>query len=139
VIHHCQNTEKAISEIFRILKPKGKCYIAVYHKNSFFFWLYIYLSNFILKQGWKKRNLQEQISLLEYPNNNQNLVAKLHKKKEFEFLFKNFGNVKCKIKHLLPSDIPILGRFYKNQFKPTPFLSALGNFFGWYIIVEATK
>lgn len=139
VIHHSPNTEKIISEINRILKPKGKCFITVYHKNSLFFWLNVFLVNYIIKGGWQKRNLHQQISLVEYPNDNENLVLRLYKKTQFKSLFKNFININCKIKHLLPAEIPILGRFYKNQFEPTPFLSTLGNFFGWYIIIEATK
>jgi len=35
VIHHTPNTEKAIQEIARILKPDGTAYISVYYKNIF--------------------------------------------------------------------------------------------------------
>ena len=39
VIHHSENTEKAICEVARILKPNGKGLIMVYHKSSFFYYL----------------------------------------------------------------------------------------------------
>jgi ubiquinone/menaquinone biosynthesis C-methylase UbiE len=34
VLHHTPNTQKAIDEIFRVLKPGGGAYIMLYHKNS---------------------------------------------------------------------------------------------------------
>ena len=50
VIHHTPNTEKAISEIHRVLKPGGKCWVTVYHKNSIFFWWSVLLWKHIIKQ-----------------------------------------------------------------------------------------
>lgn len=39
VIHHTPNTEKAIEEMARVLKPNGTAYISVYYKNIFLkFW-----------------------------------------------------------------------------------------------------
>ena len=42
VVHHSPDTEKAIAEIFRVLKPGGKAKIMIYHKWSmigFMLWL----------------------------------------------------------------------------------------------------
>jgi ubiquinone/menaquinone biosynthesis C-methylase UbiE len=38
VIHHSPNTQKAIDEIYRVLKEGGKTTIMIYNKNSFFYW-----------------------------------------------------------------------------------------------------
>ena len=40
VIHHSKNTERIISEIWRVLKPGGKCNIMIYNKNSLRYYLY---------------------------------------------------------------------------------------------------
>ncbi|TDJ52220.1 MAG: class I SAM-dependent methyltransferase [Nitrospina sp.] len=139
VLHHSPDTEKTISEVHRVLKPGGRCYITVYNKHSIFFWWTIYFWNFILKGGWKKRTLQQQLSLIEYPNINPNMVTRLYRKKEFKKLFSQFKNATQSIKHLIPADIVYFSSFFRDPFKPTHFLKRLGDRLGWYIAIEATK
>src|SRR5207248_8707048 len=35
VLHHTPNTQKAIDEVWRVLKPNGRAIIMLYHKSSF--------------------------------------------------------------------------------------------------------
>lgn len=37
VIHHSPNTEKAVEEIYRVLKSEGTAIVMLYHKNSIFY------------------------------------------------------------------------------------------------------
>ena len=39
VLHHTPNTQQAIDEVYRVLKPGGKIVIMLYHKNSLHVWL----------------------------------------------------------------------------------------------------
>lgn len=39
VLHHSSNTEQALREVGRILKPGGRGLMMVYHKTSLFYWL----------------------------------------------------------------------------------------------------
>jgi len=48
ILHHTLNTQKAIDEIYRTLKPNGKAVIALYHKNSLSFWFFVFLYDFII-------------------------------------------------------------------------------------------
>lgn len=139
VIHHSPDTQRIISEVHRVLKPGGKCWITVYHKNSIFFWWSVFLVNYLLKGGWRRRTLKQHLSLIEHPCNNENMVIRLYKRKEFASMFHLFRNVNSYIKHLLPCDIAYLARLYKNKSMPSPFLTKIGNKFGWYVIVEAVK
>lgn len=139
VIHHSPDTDKIISEIHRVLKPGGKCYVTVYHKHSLFFWWSVFFGNFLWKKGWKKRTLQQQISLIEYPNNHENMVIRLYRKNEFKGKFDQFKNTTSSINHLIPADIFCFSRFFKNPFKPSPFLNRLAHKLGWYITVKAMK
>jgi len=139
VVHHTPDTEKAIREIHRVLKPGGKCYITVYHKNSIFFWWSTYVFNYILKSGYKKRSLRQQLSLIEYPNTNENMVIRLYGRREFERLFSAFGDKRSYIRQLIPVDIAYFSRFFSDPYRPTSVLGHLGKIFGWYVIVEAEK
>jgi len=134
VIHHTPNTQKVIDEIHRVLKPEGKVWIAVYHRNSIFFWWTVYLYGWVLKGGYTKETLEARISRIEYPNDNPNLVIKLYKKKEFEGMFPFFKVIKSDIDHLLKEDIALFGKYI-----PKILLNILRKTFGWYIIVEGFK
>ena len=97
--------------------------------------------NFIIKGGWRKRTLKQQISLVEHPNNNENLVLRLYKRKEFHKMFNKFSSVISYIRHLIPGDITYIAYFYKKCKRelPTPFLSWVGKKYGWYVVIEAVK
>lgn len=139
VVHHSPDTQQIISEAYRILKPGGHCYFAVYHKQSIFFWWDIFLFNFLIGKGWKKRTLRQQVSMIEYPNTNENLVVKLFKEKQFKSLFKNFAIVSASIHHLIPGDICYVKKLFKNPLKPRAFFTWLGKKFGWYVLIKAVK
>ena len=39
VLHHTVDTQRAINEVWRVLKPGGEAIIMLYHRNSWFWWL----------------------------------------------------------------------------------------------------
>jgi ubiquinone/menaquinone biosynthesis C-methylase UbiE len=43
VLHHTPNTQKAIDEVWRVLKPNGRAIIMLYHKQSFNYYIRIML------------------------------------------------------------------------------------------------
>lgn len=139
VIHHSPDTNRIISEIHRVLKPGGKCWVTVYHKNSVFFWWNTFIINYLLRGGWRKRNIKQQISLIEYPNTNENMVIRLYRRKEFKALFRSFSSSRCSVKQLVPADLGWFSCFYSDPCSPTPFLNFVGKRFGWYVIIEAVK
>lgn len=139
VIHHSPNTTKIVKEIHRVLKPGGACWVSVYHKNSIFFWWSVYLWNYLIKGGFRKFTLQQQLSLVEYPNDNPNMVIRLYKKDEFAKLFTLFNKVTSTIDHLLVTDIALFSNIWPKPEKPRKLTNLLGKRYGWYVIVEAEK
>jgi hypothetical protein len=99
----------------------------------------VFVVNYLFRGGWKKRTLKQQISLVEYPGTNENLVIRLYKRKEFDKLFDKFSIRKSYIKHLIPADIAYISGIFPDENKPTKYLTLLSNRFGWYVVVEATK
>lgn len=139
VIHHSPNTDRIVAEIRRVLKPGGHCHVTVYHKHSVFFAWSVYLINYLWRGGRKQRSLQQQLSLIEYPNNNPDMVIRLYTRAQMHDLFKEFGQTQVDVRHLLPVDIELFSRFFADPFIPRRWLDWLGRRFGWYLVVEARK
>jgi ubiquinone/menaquinone biosynthesis C-methylase UbiE len=139
VVHHSPDTRKIVSEIHRILVPGGRCHVTVYHRNSVFFWWTVYAGNYLLRGGWRKRTLEQQLSLIEYPNTNQDMVIRLYRKSEFADLFRGFRRVRCSVRHLIPVDMAVFSRCFTDPFRPSPLLDRIGRSFGWYVVVDAEK
>lgn len=139
VIHHSPNTRKIISEIHRVLSPGGRCYVTVYHRNSMFFWWTVNAVNYLLKGGWRKRTLEQQLSLIEYPNTSEDMVIRLYRRNEFAQMFHAFRRTRCYVRHLIPVDIAIFSRLFADPYRPVPFLDRIARRLGWYVVVEAEK
>ncbi len=139
VLHHVPNTAKAISEVHRVLKKGGRCYIAVYNKRSIFFLWNVFALNYLIAGNYRVRTLKQHLSLIEYPHTNENLVVKLYTKRGFSRLFEDFSKVKAYVRHLVPADIAYVARVFRNRHKPNLLLDLIGRRVGWYIIVEAQK
>jgi len=133
VLHHTPHIAKAIGEIHRVLKPGGKCYIAVYNKNSLFFWWSVFFADYICRMKFLKMTLSQRISLIEYPNTNPNLYVKLHKRKELIEMFRDFENVVASTNHLSRTDLSLNALFSDR------FINRNSTRFGWYIIIRADK
>lgn len=134
VIHHSPDTQRIVSEIYRILKCGGRCWVTVYHKNSIYFWLSVFTVGWLLHGRFLRESIKQQMSRIEYPNNNPNLVIRLYRRKEFEKMFNGFRHVSSSIDHLVSENISYIGKYI-----PARILSWLGKRFGWYVIIEAIK
>ncbi len=135
VLHHSPNIEKVCAEIYRVLRPGGECYLAVYNKSSMFFWWTVFLWGWLLSIQYKKYTLKQRVSLIEYPNDNPDLVVKLYTPKQFKQLVSESGlEVKSmKIDHLNRDSIQYSKLFSDNWIKQH------AKRWGWYIIIRAKK
>src|SRR5262249_39245728 len=61
VLHHVPDFARALSEARRVLRPGGTCWVAVYHRDSLFFWLRLWAVDQILRGGWRERTLDERL------------------------------------------------------------------------------
>lgn len=90
VIHHSSNTKNIISEINRVLKPKGKAFIMVYNRG---WWNYYFVGIFfygILKLGFLKGKTLNQ-SMQE---NTDGAIARYYSSKTWKELTNEYFNIK---------------------------------------------
>lgn len=141
VLHHTPDTQKAIDEIYRVLKTQGKAVISLYHKNSLSFWLFVFLYDFILKGKFLRMSLKDRISAIEKGGDETKPLVKLFTTRQAKKLFSQFRKVKIITRHagLPTSSGRKLGKIL--NFMPIKnFLEFLANNgFGWYLIIEAEK
>jgi hypothetical protein len=85
--------------------------------------------------------LRAQLSLVERPNSNEGLVVYLHSRREIVSRFEaaGFDSVRAWVTHLVPADVAGLDVLLSQPERPRAWLSWLGRFWGWYVVVEARK
>jgi ubiquinone/menaquinone biosynthesis C-methylase UbiE len=91
VLHHTPNTQKAINEIWRVLKVNGKAIIMIYAKGfNYLFCKFLYFH--ILRGDFLRHNFQETINLhSEYKRYCP--LTKMYSKKQAQKLFSRFKEI----------------------------------------------
>ena len=133
VIHHSPNTEKAISEIVRVLKPGGKAKLMIYHRHSllvYFFWIKHSLLKFKLKSFkwvlWHKM---------------ESLGTKAYTKKEVHKILSQYNLKDVKV-HSNLTYYDKLERFNSKFMARVAKVAAWllgGDRAGWFLNIEFTK
>lgn len=115
VIHHTPNTEKAVEEFYRVLKPGGRASVSIYYKNIFLRYPIFNIVKPLLPLILKRTKLMGREKFLSaltpeefvrvYDGDN-NPIAKVYSRKQAHWLFRRF-----KILAAEPHYFPI--RFFK--------------------------
>ncbi len=142
VLHHTPDILESFRETVRVLKHGGEFWAIVYHKNSVFYWLTLFLFDHLLRFGFLKRTFQDRLSMIEYTTSEERPLVKVYSQSELRKLLTAAGLrveeiwVRRLIKEELPG-IPVLKRLW--ELIPQQWLDALGRFAGWYVIAKAVK
>jgi ubiquinone/menaquinone biosynthesis C-methylase UbiE len=157
VLHHTVDTEKAISEAYRVLRPGGRAVILLYCKSSWHYWVNMFLP-FGLLQGKAFKDRDWLGKATEWGGKNKQTVAnpitRCYTRSGIDQLFAGFRDITARKGEFYWYLVPKIGRLYrKYQIKrygthpggvlvygePWPIQSplelALGKImgFGWYI------
>lgn len=164
VLHHTPDTQRAINEVHRVLKPGGAAMVMLYHKNSYNYWVNIMTARRIgvrvLGFDWgpglvhkltgedesRLRELQRiyrrdgkrLLSPEEFLNRNTdgagNPLARAYTRREAMTMFKKFGEVRTEVHFLNKRWIPLIGRFMPRAIEQT-----LARVMGWHLWIIARK
>ncbi len=142
VLHHTPNMGKSFREAYRVLKSGGDFWVILYHKNSVFYWLTLWLVDHILRLGFLQRSFQERLGQIEYTTSDALPLVNAYSRQELTQLLTASGFhvqslfVRKLLREDLP-DLPLVRRLYPQLAQS--WLDALGTRFGWYIIAHARK
>jgi ubiquinone/menaquinone biosynthesis C-methylase UbiE len=164
VLHHTPETGKAIQEIHRVLRPRGRAVVMLYHRGSYNYRVNISLLRRAGAQllkwetgiklvnritGEPMESLREHARLLkteresylkpdEFLSQNTdgagNPLARVYSRKEASELFKDFSEVTLKTYFLNKRWLPVIGNVL-----PRSLESRLASRWGWHLWIYATK
>jgi ubiquinone/menaquinone biosynthesis C-methylase UbiE len=95
---HMPKTEQAISEIQRVLRPGGRFFGMMYHKNSIHFRYAIQLYHGILRLQYLRYDTQSLANRFsDGAHTGGNQLTKFYSRKQFRSLFSGFGDLNIAI------------------------------------------
>jgi ubiquinone/menaquinone biosynthesis C-methylase UbiE len=127
VLHHTPDMEKAIGEIYRVLKPGGRLIVMVYHRNSA-----LYRFKFPLMRMVTGKSLQQLVNEVDGLGNPRGSVFS---KTEIREILGNFKNLQIFVASLQPW--MVLPR--KLRFISPHSLRRFEKYFGWFLYVKGSK
>ncbi len=135
VIHHTPDTQRAVSEIHRVLRPGGKAVVMVYHRSSFYYWLGLMLKRGIFGGELFKYGPAEIMSrYVEHTETGGRPLVKAFTRGESYELFKDFGRCAVEVNQLTRPELGVVGKKL-----PEPLFTWLAVRFGWNLIITAEK
>jgi SAM-dependent methyltransferase len=162
VLHHTPDTEAAVREIHRVLKPGGRAIIMLYHRGSYNYRIGIRVlrragAGLLRSESGIKivhsltgepiDSLREHAQLARTNGNSGaddflsqstdgagNPLARVYSRREARELFKDFRKVELRAYFLNKRFIPLIGNLL-----PRSIESALAARWGWHLWIYATK
>lgn len=136
VLHHTPDTEGAIREVHRVLRPGGVAKVMLYHRNSLNYWLEIVLRRGVLGgQFLRGRSAEEIMSeVIEFSDHGATPLVKVYSRKQARALFSLFKDVVVEVEQLTRAELRFLSPLVSDS-----MLDKLRRRIGWNVIITAIK
>jgi len=161
VLHHAGDTDKALDEVYRVLRPGGRTAIMLYCKSSWHYWFnMLFCVGFLQLKMFRSRNWLGHAT--EWVNHDKqpsvNPFTRCYTAAELRSMFKKYDSLSLRKTEFYFYLIPKLGRLYRRyQIKKygehpggilvygkpwprqSPLEMKLGKIMGWAWNIGATK
>jgi ubiquinone/menaquinone biosynthesis C-methylase UbiE len=135
VLHHTPDTQQAVREIHRVLKPGGTAIVMLYNRRSLYYWGSLVLKHGLLRGELFHGSIAEIMSRhVENSETNGRPLVKAYSRAEAGRLFRDFSECKIEANQLTRHDLRPIGRFI-----PEVLLGWLARCVGWNLLITATK
>lgn len=135
VLHHAPDTERAINEAHRVLKPGGRAVVMLYHRASLYYWGALIAKRGILKGELLRNTPAELMSrYVEHTETEGRPLVKAYTRREIRHLFRRFGDSQISVNQLTRTELRPVGRAI-----PESVFQWLARNFGWNLIITATR
>ncbi|HYP28398.1 MAG TPA: class I SAM-dependent methyltransferase [Blastocatellia bacterium] len=135
VIHHTPDTERAASEIYRVLRKGGQAIVMIYHRTSLYYWGGIMFKRGLLRGQLLRESPSALMSrYVEHTETGGRPLVKAYTRKEALRLFRDFRKCEAHVHQLTRPELGLAGRLL-----PEDAFQRLARSFGWNILIKATK
>jgi SAM-dependent methyltransferase len=138
VLHHTLDTQKAINEVHRVLKPGGKAIIMLYHKGFRYYlkihFYYGVLHGEYLKYGIKDLVNQRTEEFFHSP------ITRVYTREGAKALFGRFARILSSNAFRIDDNIWVFGKFFQlSDYLPRFLRRAIEQRIGWNVVIKAQK
>lgn len=134
VLHHTPGTERAIDEVWRVLRPGGRGIVMLYHRDSENYWLNMMLRHGLLRGELLQASPSEILSRwAESSDSSARPLVKVYSRSQARELFRQFSAVDVSVYQLTAAArraLRLLGRRIGRWVE---------NRVGWNLIIDAVK
>jgi SAM-dependent methyltransferase len=137
VLHHVSDIGRALAEARRVLKPGGDLWLVIYHRDSVFYWLNLWLYQHLLRGGFRRKSFGERLARIEYTTSDALPIVNVYSRRRARGLVRSAGfDIRDTwVRKLEANDLPA-ARLW--QWVPRTALDGAGRWVGWYVIIHAT-
>lgn len=126
VLHHTPDTETAISEIHRVLRPGGRFLLMLYHRNSFAYRVLFQIKR-LIQPSWRGKAAADQVNAVDGPTNP---LGKVYSKSEVRTLLESFSDLEFRSADMF---------FRWASLIPPPARRMIESRWGWHLFAKASK
>ena len=136
VLHHTPDTEGAITEVHRVLRPGGVAKVMLYHRNSLNYWVEIVLRRGIFGGEYLRGRSSEEIMsrVIEFSEHEARPLVKVYSRRQARDLFSQFKDVCVDVEQLTRAELRFLSPLISDR-----LFSWLRRTVGWNVIITARK
>jgi len=136
VLHHTPDTDRCISETYRVLKPGGQFILSLYRTYSAFHIFSILIGNGFIKGKLFRLGYRGLMSTVKHGADGISFkpLVKTYTKRKLRHLLFDFSKVEFKVAHFKREHIPTVGRLIPQRLE-----EVLEPYLGWYVIAFAIK
>jgi ubiquinone/menaquinone biosynthesis C-methylase UbiE len=135
VLHHTPDTQRAVREIHRVVRPGGKAIVMLYHRASLYYWGSLVFKHGIVQAELFKETMAEIMSRhVEYSESDGRPLVKAYTREEAREMFGDFRECTLQVNQLTRHELRPFGRFI-----PEALFQWLARNFGWNLLITATK
>jgi ubiquinone/menaquinone biosynthesis C-methylase UbiE len=136
VLHHTPDTERAVGEVHRVLRPGGTARVMLYHRHSLNYWGEMILHRGLLRGELLRGSSPQEIMSrhVEYSEHGGRPLVKVYSRREAQRLFARFAEVTVEVEQMIRQE---LGLF--RHLIPESLFRRLRRHLGWNVIITAKK